>query len=126
MLFFIKLYFFVNKILTNFIFLFSEMRPADPRFRTDKIRGMVYNDFEPLTSVRVPDILTGDPPAPLDDIYEEFRDWIYDLPDITTYMGNSLDMFEDRLYISQLRALRLAVMAEFFMRHPRYEIQHRR
>lgn len=102
------------------------MRPADPTFRYDRMPGIIYTDIEPLETLRIPAILTGTPPTRLHDVYAAFRAWMDNVPNINIHMGDTLNYLEDIIFVPQLRSLRLAVMSQFFMRHPRYEIVNRR
>lgn len=102
------------------------MQPAEGDINIDDIHGLSYNDFTPLEDVEIPDILTGQHPALLEDIYDEFLEWINNLPNIQTHMASSLEQMEELLYLPQLYALRLSVMSQFYMRHPSSEVYNRR
>lgn len=101
------------------------MRPAEGEINVDDHTGLGYNDFSPLDSVEIPPILTGEPPALLEDIYVAFAQWLIGLPNIRTHLGDIVDNLEEQLYIPQLYAIRISVMSQFYMRHPSYEIYNR-
>lgn len=108
----------------HFIYL-KEMWAADARVGPEGGQ-LTYDDFEPLTSVQIPPILTGAEPARLENIYRAFLSWVGALDDVRIHLRDFVDCMEENLIYSQMLALRLAVMSQFYMRHPRYEISHRR
>lgn len=101
------------------------MQPAEGPINVDDHHGIGYHDFEPLDIIEIPLTLTGATPALLGDIYDDFRNWLGGLPNIRTHLGNTVEEMEEFLLCSQLDALRLSVMSQFFMRHPSAEVHNR-
>lgn len=97
-------------------FFLLDMRDDDGH-----IGPLFYNDLEPLHNLDIPPILTGQEPAFRHEIYTEFRLWIEGLENIDVHLRDTYNMFQEYLNVSQLRALRFAVMSQLFMRHPRAE-----
>lgn len=102
------------------------MQPEEGEINVDTLHGLGYDDFDPVDSLEIPPILSGMPPSHLDHIYTEFIDWLHEIPNIHTHLGDALQQMEESLFVAQLHAFRLHIMAQFYMRHPSYEVYNRR
>lgn len=106
--------------------LFPEMWAADAEVGPEGGQ-LTYDDLhEHMRTFQVPRFLTGEEPARLENIYHGFLNWLRLLPNVDIHLRNIVDFMEENLILSQMRTLRFAVMSQFYMRHPRYEIKHRR
>lgn len=102
------------------------MQPSENPINVENLQGVTYDDFQPLPEIVIPSTLTGVTPALLGDIYEDFLDWVEGLPNYQTHFADTLEHMEQSILCSQLSALRLMVMSQFYMRHPSAEVYNRR
>lgn len=102
------------------------MQPSERPINVENLQGITYDDFLPLDNIEIPPTLTGATPALRDDIYVDFRNWLQGLPNFLTHFADTLDHMEELLLCSQLNALRLMIMSQFYMRHPSAEVYDRR
>jgi hypothetical protein len=79
---------------------------------------MMYTDYEPLTTMPIPAVLTGEEPASVDEIYTTFVTWINGFENMKEHFGHALTGLRDFLSRSELRKLRLLAMSEFFASDP--------
>lgn len=102
------------------------MQPSETPINVEHLQGVTYNDFDILPEIVIPSTLTGVTPLLLQDVYEEFLDWMEGLPNHRTHFADTLQHMEETISCAQLSALRLMVMSQFYMRHPSSEMYHRR
>ena len=93
------------------------MYAADPA-----IGELTYTDYEPLTTMPIPAVLTGEEPASVDVIYSSFVTWIQGLDNMMEHFGYSLHYLRPVLGRWELRKIRLLVMSEFFASDPIAEL----
>ena len=113
-----------------FSFFSSDMRYVNEGAKGFPRGPLTYDDYEPLTTLGIPQTLLTDEAEPEDmhEIYYDFLVWIRSLENINVYLEHHLRAMDTQFggFASQLHALRLATMSEFFMRHPRDHIYVRR
>ena len=93
------------------------MYAADPA-----VGELTYTDFEPLTTMAIPAVLTGDQPGSVVDMYTAFVPWIQGLDIVKDRFGSTLDYLRPVLGRSELRKIRLLLMSELFATDPVEEL----
>jgi hypothetical protein len=93
------------------------MYAADPA-----IGELTYTDYEPLTTMPIPAVLTGEEPASVDVIYSSFVTWIQGLDNVKELFGCALRDLRPVLGRWELRKIRFLVMSKFFASDPITEL----
>lgn len=103
-------------------FLFSALEPVEGT----RVESFSYEGVKRDNSIIIPPILQQNSQASLEMVYLTFLEWLWRDRREEANFGNLLEYLLPYPHLPQLISFRFFITAQFLLRHPRDQIDHRR